>query len=256
MTLLEIKDITKDFGGLRALDNVRISFGKGIKMGLIGPNGAGKTTLFNIISGFLEPSGGGRVIFKGENITGLKPHQIAKKGIVRTFQSNLLYINQTVLENVSRGCLLKENTNSWKQLFSVTLERKDKETILNAARRILDYAELLSYEDRVVGSMPFGLQRKVGICLALATQPEVLLLDEPMTGLNAEEIVSALDLINRVAKQGINIVLVEHNVKVVMEYCDRVVVLSSGKKIAEGSPEEIVTNRDVIDAYLGTEEIL
>jgi len=238
MSLLEIRDVSKRFGGLSALSNVSYSVDKGEILGLIGPNGAGKTTLFNVVNGFYPPTKG-EVLFKKEKISHLKPHQICKLGIGRTFQVVRPLRRMTALDNV---------------IASSFLHTKDKVKAEEIALEALRFTGL--YEDRNVLSkgLPLGKRKKLEITRALATQPELLLLDESFAGLNPSEQNELIDIIRQIRAKGITIMVIEHHMKVIMSLSDRVVVLNYGEKIAEGTPKEIGSNPLVIEAYLGEAE--
>jgi branched-chain amino acid transport system ATP-binding protein len=238
MSLLEIRDVSKRFGGLAALANVSYSLNKGEILGLIGPNGAGKTTLFNVVNGFYPPTKG-EVLFKGEKISHLKPHQICKLGIGRTFQVVRPLRRMTVLDNV---------------IASAFLWAKDKAEAGEIALEALRFTGL--YEDRNVLSkgLPLGNRKKLEITRALATRPEMLLLDESFAGLNPSEQNELIDIIRQIRAKGITIMVIEHHMKVIMALSDRIVVLNYGEKIAEGTPSEIGKNPLVIEAYLGDAE--
>jgi len=238
MSLLEIKDVSKRFGGLSALSNVSYFVDKGEILGLIGPNGAGKTTLFNVVNGFYPPTKG-EVFFKKEKISHLKPHQICKLGIGRTFQVVRPLRRMTALDNV---------------IASSFLHTKDKVKAEEIALEALRFTGL--YEDRNVLSkgLPLGKRKKLEITRALATQPELLLLDESFAGLNPSEQNELIDIIRQIRAKGITIMVIEHHMKVIMSLSDRVVVLNYGEKIAEGTPKEIGSNPLVIEAYLGEAE--
>jgi branched-chain amino acid transport system ATP-binding protein len=238
MSLLEIRDVSKRFGGLSALSNVSYSVNKGEILGLIGPNGAGKTTLFNVVNGFYPPTRG-EVLFKKEKISHLKPHQICKLGIGRTFQVVRPLRRMTALDNV---------------IASSFLRTKDKVKAEEIALEALRFTGL--YEDRNVLSkgLPLGKRKKLEITRALATQPELLLLDESFAGLNPSEQNELIDIIRQIRAKGITIMVIEHHMKVIMSLSDRVVVLNYGEKIAEGTPKEIGRNPLVIEAYLGDAE--
>jgi branched-chain amino acid transport system ATP-binding protein len=238
MSLLEIRDVSKRFGGLSALSNVSYSVNQGEILGLIGPNGAGKTTLFNVVNGFYPPTKG-EVLFKKEKISHLKPHQICKFGIGRTFQVVRPLRRMTVLDNV---------------IASAFLRAKDKVKAEEIALENLRFTGL--YEDRNVLSkgLPLGKRKKLEITRALATQPELLLLDESFAGLNPSEQNELIDIIRQIRAKGITIMVIEHHMKVIMSLSDRVVVLNYGEKIAEGTPKEIGSNPLVIEAYLGDAE--
>ena len=238
MSLLEIRDVTKRFGGLTALANVSYSLNKGEILGLIGPNGAGKTTLFNVVNGFYPPTKG-EVLFDGEKISNLKPHQICKLGIGRTFQVVRPLRRMTVLDNV---------------IASAFLRAKDKAEAEGIALETLRFTGL--YEDRNVLSkgLPLGKRKKLEIARALATRPEMLLLDESFAGLNPSEQNELIDIIRQIRAGGITIMVIEHHMKIIMSLSDRIVVLNYGQKIAEGTPKEISSNPLVIEAYLGEAE--
>jgi branched-chain amino acid transport system ATP-binding protein len=238
MSLLEIRDVSKRFGGLAALVDLSYSVQKGEILGLIGPNGAGKTTLFNVVNGFYPPTRG-KILFKGEKISHLKPHQICKLGIGRTFQVVRPLQRMTVLDNV---------------IASAFLRAKDKAGAEKIAIEALQFTGL--YEDRnlVSKGLPLGKRKKLEIARALATQPEMLLLDESFAGLNPFEQNELIDIIRKVKSKDITIMIIEHNMKVIMSLSDRVVVLNYGEKIAEGTPKEIGNNPRVIEAYLGGAE--
>jgi branched-chain amino acid transport system ATP-binding protein len=238
MSLLEIKGVSKRFGGLAALMDVSYSVNKGEILGLIGPNGAGKTTLFNAVNGYYPPTKG-EVLFKGQKISHLKPHQICKLGVGRTFQVVRPLKRMTVLDNV---------------IASAFLRAKDKDEAVAIATETLRFTGI--YEDRNVLSkgLPLGKRKKLEITRALATRPEMLLLDESFAGLNPSEQNELIDIIRQIRAKGITIMVIEHHMKVIMSLSDKIVVLNYGEKIAEGTPKEIGNNPLVIEAYLGEAE--
>ncbi len=238
MSLLQVREVSKRFGGLAALTNVSYFLNQGEILGLIGPNGAGKTTLFNVVNGFYPPTKG-EVLFKGEKISHLKPHQICKLGIGRTFQVVRPLKRMTALDNV---------------IASAFLRAKDKAAAEGIALEALRFTGL--YEDRNVLSkgLPLGKRKKLEIARALATQPQMLLLDESFAGLNPSEQNELIDIIRQIRTKGITIMVIEHHMKVIMSLSDRIVVLNYGEKIAEGTPKEITSNPLVIEAYLGEAE--
>jgi branched-chain amino acid transport system ATP-binding protein len=235
MSLLRVTNLTKDFGGLRAVAGLSFELKAGEILGLIGPNGAGKTTAFNLIAGFLPPTSG-EVFFGGENIVGLKPHAVVKRGIARTFQIVKPFRKLPVLENVTLAAFLHESGRA----------RAEAE-----ARRMLEVVGLSGHADRNASDLTLGEQKRLEIARALATRPKIVLLDEPMGGLNPTEIDEACQLVLKIRGQGVTVVLVEHHMKAIMRISDRVVVLHHGVKIGDGPPAEIVQNRDVVAAYLG-----
>ena len=248
--MLEIKGLTKYFGGLVALYSVDVSVKPGDILGLIGPNGAGKTTFFNLVSGVFHPTKG-RVIFEGNDITAKKPHYIAKKGIVRTFQGINIYPDFTILQNIMLACHLKPRIGLFETFFHTPSSRRKEKDILHRSQSILKLVGLDTMADVTAQNLAHGHKRILGIAIALAAEPKLLLLDEPLSGMNAEEVSETMRLINRLWRSGITIVLIEHNMRAAMSLCQRIVVLNFGKKIAEGTPEQIKANKEVIQAYLG-----
>ena len=238
MPILEGKGITKHFGGLAAVSNVDFGIDQGEIVGLIGPNGAGKTTLFNLISGALVPKPG-TIKFKAENITGLKPHRICRKGVARTFQSVQVFGNLPALENTLLGALFGR-TNG--------MSRADAQA---EATELLDFVGLSAMSATPAQDLTLANQKRLGVARALATEPELLLLDEVMAGLNATEITEALELVAKIRDKGITVFVIEHVMKAIMSACDRIMVLHHGEKIAEGTPKEIATSKTVVEVYLG-----
>jgi len=251
MSILKLKGLRKEFGGLVAVNDIDLELEKGEIRGLIGPNGSGKTTLFNLISGFLPPTRG-EVIWEGRNITGKPVHRIVKKGITRTFQLTRLLKNRTALENVVIGRHLHVGMGFFEQIFSATALDEKINRIREKASELLELIGIENVKDELAGSLPHGYQRALNIAIALATGPKLLLLDEPTTGMNPVETDKLMEKIKMLRdEQGITIFLVEHDMKAVMNNCDKITVMSFGEKIAEGSPEEVSSNEEVIDAYLG-----
>jgi branched-chain amino acid transport system ATP-binding protein len=238
MRILDGEKVTKYFGGLAAVHQADFDINEGEIVGLIGPNGAGKTTLFNLISG-AHPLTSGRIRFKGENITRLKPNQICKRGMARTFQLIKLFGNMTVFENVLLGTLFGMST-------SINKSDARKESL-----KLLDFVGLSAVEATPAKELTLVNQKRLEVARALATRPELLLLDELMAGLNLAEVAHAMDLIRRIREKGMTIFMIEHVMKAIMSICDRIIVLDHGAKIAEGTPKEISTNRRVVEVYLG-----
>jgi branched-chain amino acid transport system ATP-binding protein len=252
MALLEVQKMSKRFGGLRALSAVDLSIETGQIHSIIGPNGAGKTTLLNVISGFFPPTEG-RVVFNGSDLTKQKVHQRVERGVARTFQGSVLLREKTVLENIIMGCHQQTKESFWGSFLGISSARKAEIDSKERALELAGSMGLVGWEDKLAKELPHGLQRILGLCIALATKPSLLMLDEPVTGMNAIEIAVMMNLIRKIRDSGITIVLVEHNMKAVMGLSDRITVLSYGEKIAEGSPGEIRTDRNVVEAYLGSE---
>jgi branched-chain amino acid transport system ATP-binding protein len=251
--MLEIKGLTKYFGGLAAVSNLDMNVNQGEIVGLIGPNGAGKTTAFNLITGFVRPTKG-QIIFEQSDITGQTTHSIAEKGIVRTFQQTAFLPGLTVLQNILVSCHLHPKAGVWEAIFNLPSYRKKEQYAFNHAMDILQFLGLDSIKDELTQNLPHGYQRLLGIAITLGANPKLLLLDEPLSGMNAAEVRESLTFINRIRSAGTTVLLVEHNMRAVMELCDRILVLNFGRKIAEGLPDEIRRNKDVIEAYLGVGE--
>ena len=252
MAILEVKELSKYFGGLAALSDLDLTIDEGEIRGIIGPNGAGKTTLFNVISGVYRPTKGS-VIYQGGNISSLSTDQIAEKGLVRTFQRTALFHDFTVLKNVTIARHLHAKEGVFGAIFG-TARRMEKENEAKALE-LVEFMELGGIKDELAMNLPHGHQRALGVAIALATEPKLLMLDEPVTGMNPTEKQHMLQLIKKVRDQGITVLLVEHDMRTVMGLCTYISVLDFGKKLAEGLPKEIQANKAVIEAYLGGEEI-
>ncbi len=250
MPLAEISDLTKHFGGLRAVDGLNFQIHEGEILGLIGPNGAGKTTVFNLISGVYTPSGG-NIMYKGRVISGLKPHKIAQMGIVRTFQQTALFHGMTVLENLAIGGHTRARVSLSEIMRSSKGLKKKMEGLMENSLKVLTMMGLERFRDELPANLPYGYQRILGVAIALASNPILLLLDEPVTGMNPEETAGMMKLVKSVRSSGVTILLVEHDMKMVMGICDRIVAISFGRKLAEGTPDEVRNNEGVIKAYLG-----
>lgn len=248
---LQLKKLRKEFGGLVAVNDIDLEIAAGEIHGLIGPNGSGKTTLFNLISGFLPPTGGG-IIWRGENITGEPTHKIVKRGITRTFQLTKLLENMTAMQNVVIACYLHSEMGFLERLFGAKKTGGSEDKIEKKALDLLKLVEIERVKDDLAGSLPHGYQRALNIAIALATEPKLLLLDEPATGMNPVETEKLMGTIKMLRDDmGIAIFLVEHDMKSIMANCDKVTVVNFGVKIAEGTPEEVSCNKEVIEAYIG-----
>lgn len=250
MALLETKGLTRLFGGLSAVDRLHLRVEQGDIMGLIGPNGSGKTTALNLITGFLKPTEGS-VTYEGRDITGLEPHELARNGLVRTFQITTLFENLTVRDNILHGSHLANPTTLTGALVRSGRYRRQRAEMEARARELLGLVGLEQRIDSVARDLSAGEHRYLEIAIALAASPRMVLLDEPATGLNPEEAAYLMDLIRTLSKQGVTILLVEHNMRLITNICTRITVLNFGAKIAEGTPEEIVDDEAVIAAYLG-----
>jgi len=238
MPILEGKGVTKYFGGLAAVSNVDFSVEKGEVLGLIGPNGAGKTTLFNLISAALTPKPG-KILFNGKNITGLKPYKICRMGVARTFQSVKVFLDLPVLNNVMSGSYFGSSTN----MSTADAARE--------ASELLEFVGLSGAKTTPAKDLTLANLKRLEVARALATHPELLLLDEVMAGLNPTEVAQAMELVTRIREKGVTIIMIEHVMKAIMSVCERIMVLHHGAKIAEGTPQEITTSKTVIRVYLG-----
>ena len=252
--LLETKDLTIRFGGLTAVNSLNFSVEEGQIVGLIGPNGSGKTTVFNLLSGLYRPSAG-EIHFTGQAIAGLKPHVVNQLGICRTFQNIRLFNSLSVYENVMIGCHSTMKNQVAESAFRLPGHRREEKSAGQRAKELIKLFELEAFEEELASNLPYGQQRRLEIVRALASQPKLLLLDEPAAGMNPQETKDLMALIRKVRALGVTILLVEHDMKLVMNICEKIVVLNYGNKIAEGRPEEIQQNEAVISAYLGRRKI-
>jgi branched-chain amino acid transport system ATP-binding protein len=251
MALLEVENLSIAFGGVKAVQYVSFAVESGIVYSVIGPNGAGKTTLFNLITGVYTPSEG-EIRLDGQSIAGAAPHALALRGMARTFQNLQVCMNMTALENVMVGAHLKLDRNLIKAMLRFpSLARRDAQ-LRDEARELMRFVGLDAYWNLSANSMPYGALKRLEIARALAAKPRILFLDEPAAGLNSKETAEIDELVQKVAENGITVVLVEHDMKMVMNISDRILVLDYGKKLAEGTAQEVRENPDVISAYLGS----
>ena len=251
--LLELAGVGISFGGLRAVDDVSFSVMEGQIVGLIGPNGAGKTTLFNLITGVYRPTGG-KILWRGQEITGLPPHRIAGRGIMRTFQTIRLFHDMTVFENVRAGCHLRVRQSWWQGLLSIPRQRREEVLLTEETHAVLKRLDLDAVANEPALSLSYGMQRRVELARTLIAEPKLIILDEPAAGLNDRESETLNETIFGIRDSGVTVLLVEHDMNVVMTVTDHIVVINFGRKIAEGDAAAIRNNQQVIEAYLGRED--
>jgi branched-chain amino acid transport system ATP-binding protein len=248
--LLELRQLARSFGGVRAVSGLSFDVQAGEILGLIGPNGAGKTTIVNLISGFIKPSSG-KVLLDGADVTGLAPYRLTRLGLVRTFQSTTVFGGCTVWENARRGAFRSAHSGWIAEFFALPSARRQHAAADELAGSLLEQLDLSGVTGQIAGSLPYGMQKALGVVIALAARPRIILLDEPVAGLSADEATHVRDVLVKVRASGITVVVIDHNMRFIAGLCDRVVVVHQGQELAQGTPEVVLADDRVIEAYLG-----
>jgi branched-chain amino acid transport system ATP-binding protein len=248
--LLSVEGLSKRFGGLEAVAGVGFEVGEGEILGIIGPNGAGKTTVVNLISGVIKPTAG-RVSMAERDVTGMAPHVLVQTGLVRTFQATTVYASQTVRENLLRGAFRQIYPGLLASLLRTASARGARERADRHVDEVLQWLDLTRVQSQVASSLPYGFQKVLGMAIGLAARPRLIMLDEPAAGLSAEETDHVRDTIRLVRERGIAVVVIDHNMRFISDLCDRVLVMAQGRELAQGSPQDVLRNQAVIEAYLG-----
>ncbi|MEJ8574232.1 ABC transporter ATP-binding protein [Microbaculum marinum] len=248
--LLSVSDLSRHFGGVAAVDGLSFDVNDNEILGIIGPNGAGKTTAINLISGVIKPDSGS-VLFSGEEVTGIAPHRLADKGLVRTFQATTVFDQRTVRENTLRGAYLSLFPGFFPALFATAAARRKRSAAEALVDEVLDWLSLTEVAEITAGNLPYGYQKTLGMAIALAARPRLVMMDEPVAGLSAEEADHVRDTIKRVRERGITVIVIDHNMRFISGLCDRVFVIHQGRGLAVGTPADVLSNTAVIEAYLG-----
>ena len=251
--VLEIENVSKFFHGLVAIDDLTIKVKPGQIYGIIGPNGAGKTTLFNCVTGIYKPEEG-TIKYKGEDITGMEPHKIAQRGVLRTFQNIRLFKEMSVAENIIAGCHTKSNQKWYHTIVHTSAYAKDERTHWEKVEELMEFFGLSQYADTPAGDLSYGNQRKIEMARALAADPELLILDEPAAGLNENETIELTNIILKIKEMGLGIMMIEHDMEMVMKLTDYITVINFGKEISQGEPSFVQDDPRVIEAYIGTDD--